>query len=152
MLQDVRKSFLVFFALSSLLQEPVTGVITDSCQVANVFVNKLGVKRNVAANWACLAKYASGFNTQALGPTDKNGNDYFGIFQINDKYCKKGTKMSCGVSCTELVSNDILPSATCALNIYQKEKDGFASWPAWKNNCKDMSVTRFIDKCNIPPK
>ncbi|GFR15416.1 hypothetical protein TNCT_589031, partial [Trichonephila clavata] len=40
---------------------------------------------------ACLAKYASGFNTQALGPTDKNGNDYFGIFQINDKYCKKGT-------------------------------------------------------------
>ncbi|GFQ81790.1 lysozyme, partial [Trichonephila clavata] len=71
---------------------------------------------------ACLAKYASGFNTQALGPTDKNGNDYFGIFQINDKYCKKGTKMSCGVSCTELVSNNILPSATCALNIYQKEK------------------------------
>ncbi|GIX79076.1 lysozyme [Caerostris extrusa] len=98
----------------------------------------------------CLAKFASGFNTQALGSTDKKGNDYFGMFQISDDYCKKGSKKSCGASCTDLVSDNILPSATCALNIFQKE--GFAYWPAWKNNCKDIDVSRFIDRCDIKPK
>ncbi|GBM74633.1 Lysozyme [Araneus ventricosus] len=145
------KSSVVLFVLSSLLLEPVAGIVVNPCAVADVFVSKLGVTKQNAAKWVCLAKFASGFNTKALGPTDKNGNDYFGLFQINDNYCKKGTKKSCGVSCTELVSDDILPSATCALNIYNKE-GGFSNWPAWKNNCQNLDPNRFINNCNIKPK
>nr|ADV40286.1 putative lysozyme precursor [Latrodectus hesperus] len=138
------------FALGSVLPIFSSALVASPCSLAEVFINKFGQNKAEAANWACLAKHASGFNTQAIGETHRDGSDDFGIFQINDKYCRRGTKTSCGVSCTDLVSNDIVPSASCAMSIYKKE--GFAHWPAWKNNCKGHDVSRFIDKCEVRPK
>ncbi|KAG8195863.1 hypothetical protein JTE90_001102 [Oedothorax gibbosus] len=141
----------VVLMLVSTLLEPVTSIVVSPCALADVLVNKLGVTKIDSAKWACLAKYASGFNTQALGSTHKDGSDDFGIFQINDKYCRKGTKNGCGVSCTDLVKDDITPSATCALKIFNDNKKSFDVWPSWKN-CKNMDVSRFIEKCDLKPK
>ncbi|GBN83201.1 Putative lysozyme C-2 [Araneus ventricosus] len=95
----------------------------------------------------CLAKFASGFNTQALSPARKDGSYDFGIFQINDKYCRLGSTNSCGVPCTALVQEDITQSAKCAIKIFQKE--GFKAWPAFGNNCQAIDTSRFIVKCSL---
>ncbi|GFS58730.1 lysozyme [Nephila pilipes] len=95
----------------------------------------------------CLAKFASGFNTQALSKPYPDGSHDFGLFQINDKYCRLGSADSCGVSCTDLVSDDITKSAKCALKIFQKE--GFKLWPTWRDNCQAIDTSRFIVKCSL---
>ncbi|CAL1289119.1 unnamed protein product [Larinioides sclopetarius] len=73
--------------------------ILNQCEVADVMF-KLGQKKAIVSKWVCLAKFASGFNTQALSPAYKDGSYDFGIFQINDKYCRLGSTNSCGVPCT----------------------------------------------------
>ncbi|XP_015906492.1 lysozyme 1B-like [Parasteatoda tepidariorum] len=140
---------LIVIALCGFLPIFIKAKVVSPCAVADIFMNKLHQKKANAANFACLAKYASGFNTQAVGETHKDGSDDFGIFMINDKYCRKGTKTSCGVSCTDLVSDNIEHSATCALAIMEKE--GFSHWPEWKN-CQHIPTLRFIDKCDVSPK
>ncbi|KAG8195866.1 hypothetical protein JTE90_001104 [Oedothorax gibbosus] len=110
-------------------------------------MKRLGQKKTNIAKWVCLAKFASGFNTQALSQQYKDGSYDFGVFQINDKFCKLGSKYNCGVSCTDLVKDDITPSARCALKIF--EKNGFKDWPAWKNSCQDIDTSRFIVKCSL---
>ncbi|KAF8792083.1 lysozyme C-like [Argiope bruennichi] len=121
--------------------------VLNPCEVADVMY-KLGQKKVIVSKWVCLAKFASGFNTQALSPTKKDGSNDFGIFQINDKYCRLGSTNSCGVPCTDLVQDDIVQSAKCALKIYQKE-GGFKAWPAFNNNCQAIDTSRFIIKCSL---
>uniref|UniRef100_A0AAY5F601 lysozyme n=1 Tax=Electrophorus electricus TaxID=8005 RepID=A0AAY5F601_ELEEL len=54
------------------------------------------------ANWVCLTKHESNYNTQAINHNHDNSTDY-GIFQINNRYwCSDGKFPShniCGVSC-----------------------------------------------------
>ncbi|KFM64933.1 Lysozyme, partial [Stegodyphus mimosarum] len=140
------KSLLIFL-FSSFLLIFAKAKIVNPCHVAYVMMHEMGMTKAIAGRWVCLAKFASGFNTQALHGTYSDGSDDFGIFQINDKYCKKGAKITCGVNCTDLVSDDIVPSAKCATEIYKRE--GFSHWPAWKNNCRDKSPTWYIQKCEL---
>ncbi|XP_054724462.1 lysozyme-like [Uloborus diversus] len=123
-----------------------TAQILKPCDVAETMMN-LGEKRTKASHWVCLAKFVSGFNTQALGGPYPDGSYDFGVFQINDRYCKLGSKESCGVPCTDLVKDNLLPSAKCALKIYQKV--GFQAWPKWKDNCQNQDTLRFISKCSL---
>ncbi|GFU28034.1 lysozyme C-1 [Trichonephila clavipes] len=137
----------VFLTALLCLQTTISyGKVVNPCEVAEVMLN-LGQKKPVVSKWVCLAKFASGFNTQALSKSYADGSHDFGLFQINDKYCRLGSVDSCGVSCTDLVSDDIVKSAKCALKIFQKE--GFKAWPAWKNNCQAIDTSRFIIKCSL---
>ncbi|KFM60871.1 Lysozyme C-1, partial [Stegodyphus mimosarum] len=138
---------LMIFLLSSFL--PILGKtkIVNPCYVAEVMIYQMGMTKAIAGQWVCLAKFSSGFNTQALHGTYSDGSDDFGIFQINDKYCRKGTKISCGVNCTDLVSDNIVLSAKCATQIFKRE--GFSHWPAWKTNCRHKSGTWYIQKCAL---
>ncbi|XP_035215401.1 lysozyme C, tracheal isozyme-like [Stegodyphus dumicola] len=138
-------SFVPLLLLFLCLQVAVLEAkILKPCDVASAMI-QLGQKKTKAASWVCLAKFASGFNTQALNGPLSDGSYDFGIFQINDKYCKAGSKQSCGVSCTDLVKDDPIPSAKCALKIFDKE--GFGHWSSWKNNCQNIDTSRFITKC-----
>ncbi|GIY17668.1 lysozyme C [Caerostris extrusa] len=137
----------VFLAAVLCIQITVSyAKIMNPCDVADVMI-RLGQKKPIVAKWVCLAKFASGFNTQALSAEYKDGSHDFGLFQINDKYCRLGSTNSCGVPCTELVNDDITPSARCALKVFEKE--GFKAWPAWRNNCQAIDTSRFIVKCSL---
>ncbi|XP_015906495.1 lysozyme C, tracheal isozyme [Parasteatoda tepidariorum] len=132
--------------ISFSLINDVQGKILQPCEVAEAMIS-LGQSKINAAKWVCLAKFASGFNTQALSEEQKDGSFDFGVFQINDKFCRLGSKHNCGVPCTDLVKDNVRPSASCALKIFQKE--GFKQWPAFKNNCQNIDTSRFIIKCSL---
>uniref|UniRef100_A0A5F9DTX2 lysozyme n=1 Tax=Oryctolagus cuniculus TaxID=9986 RepID=A0A5F9DTX2_RABIT len=76
-----------------LLSTTVQGKIYERCELART-LKKLGLdgyKGVSLANWMCLTKWESGYNTQATNynPGDKS-TDY-GIFQINSRYwCNDG--------------------------------------------------------------
>ncbi|GFQ85799.1 lysozyme C-1 [Trichonephila clavata] len=98
----------VFLTVLLCLQATISyGKIINPCVVAEVMQN-LGQKKTVISKWVCLAKFASGFNTQALSKSYPDGSHDFGLFQINDKYCRLGSADGCGASCTDLVSDDIV--------------------------------------------
>ncbi|GIX86711.1 lysozyme C [Caerostris darwini] len=129
----------IFLAAALCIQITVSyAKIMNPCDVADAMI-RLGQKKPIVAKWVCLAKFASGFNTQALSAEYKDGSHDFGIFQ--------DPQHSCGVPCTELVNDDITPSARCALKIFEKE--GFKAWPAWRNNCQAIDTSRFIVKCSL---
>lgn len=57
--------------------------------------------RGQLADWNCLVKYESSYNSRLRGPKNRNGSYDYGIFQINDKYwCKVGRKGGdCNIDC-----------------------------------------------------
>jgi lysozyme C len=57
--------------------------------------------RNKLADWNCLVKHESSYNSGVRGRQNKNGSYDYGIFQINDKYwCKVGQAGGdCNIDC-----------------------------------------------------
>ncbi|XP_054724460.1 lysozyme C-like [Uloborus diversus] len=137
----------ISLAISCISLFRVSAVIINPCQLADIMMNNLKLKKSSAAQWVCLAKFASGFNTEAVNGPYKDGSYDFGIFQINDKFCRKGTKESCGVRCTDLVSNNVTLSAICGLVIQKKQ--GFNYWPSWENNCRNKDSSFYLQKCEF---
>ncbi|GFS58728.1 lysozyme C-1 [Nephila pilipes] len=73
----------VFLIAVLYLQTTVSyGKIVNPCDVASVMLN-LGQKKAAVSKWVCLAKFASGFNTQALSKPYPDGSHDFGLFQVS---------------------------------------------------------------------
>ncbi|CAD7012625.1 lysozyme B-like [Ceratitis capitata] len=122
---------ILFFALA--LAAPAFGDVLNRCSLARE-MSRLGVPRDQLARWACIAEHESSYRTYVVGPTNYNGSNDYGIFQINDYYwCQPAdgrfSYNQCDISCDDLLTNDIEPSVRCAQKVLRMQ--GFSAWSTW---------------------
>ncbi|KAF7482042.1 Hypothetical predicted protein [Marmota monax] len=99
------KAFLILGLL--LLSVIVQGKVYERCELART-LKRLGMDgyRGISlANWVCLAKWESSYNTRATNYNPGSGSTDYGIFQINSRYwCNDGKTPravnACGISCS----------------------------------------------------
>ncbi|XP_032746694.1 LOW QUALITY PROTEIN: lysozyme C-like [Rattus rattus] len=138
-----------------LLSITVQGMVLHRCFVART-LRRLGLdgfKGISLANWICLAKWASGFDTKATKYNHEDGSTNYGIFQINSRYwCKDNktqeSKNFCRVSCEDLLNNNIKASVACVKRIL-KDPQGITIWEAWRNNCANQRLFPYLLGCDL---
>ncbi|XP_006146260.1 lysozyme C [Tupaia chinensis] len=89
-----------------LLSVTVQGKIFERCELART-MKRLGLDgyRGISlANWMCLAKWESDYDTRATNYNPGDQSTDYGIFQINSRYwCNDGKTPgavnACGISC-----------------------------------------------------
>ncbi|XP_037952694.1 lysozyme 1-like [Teleopsis dalmanni] len=126
--------FAVVLIAALALVAPTFATTYNRCSLAKAMY-VLGVPKSDLPQWTCIAQHESSFRTDAVGPTNYNGSNDYGIFQINDYYwCQpasgKFSYNECGLSCNALLTNDISNSVRCALKV--KSQQGFSAWSTWK--------------------
>ncbi|VTJ84973.1 Hypothetical predicted protein [Marmota monax] len=80
------KAFLILGLL--LLSVIVQGKVYERCELART-LKRLGMDgyRGISlANWVCLAKWESSYNTRATNYNPGDQSTDYGIFQINSHY------------------------------------------------------------------
>ncbi|XP_030054233.1 lysozyme C, milk isozyme-like [Microcaecilia unicolor] len=99
-----------------------------------------GVKGYSAANYACLAYYASYYDTSL-----NNSPTEFGIFQINgDWWCNYNWEENkpCNILCSDLLDSNIYDDILCVKRIVQ-DPNGLDAWTPWVQNCKGKDLSAF---------
>nr|KAF6374482.1 hypothetical protein mPipKuh1_011077 [Pipistrellus kuhlii] len=90
-----------------LLSVAVQAKVYERCELART-LKRLGLdgyKGVSLANWMCLAKWESDYNTRATNYNPGSKSTDYGIFQINSRYwCNDGktpkSVNACGISCS----------------------------------------------------
>ncbi|CAD7012624.1 lysozyme D-like [Ceratitis capitata] len=126
------KVFAILFVTLALAASAF-GDVLNRCSLARE-MSRLGVPRDQLARWACIAEHESSYRTYVVGPTNYNGSNDYGIFQINDYYwCQPAdgrfSYNQCDISCDDLLTNDIEPSVRCAQKVLRMQ--GFSAWSTW---------------------
>ncbi|XP_057597546.1 lysozyme C, tracheal isozyme-like [Hippopotamus amphibius kiboko] len=137
-----------------LLSVAVQGKIYERCELART-LKKLGLdgyKGVSLANWICLTKWESGYNTEATNYNPGSKSTDYGIFQINSRYwCNNGKTPKavngCGISCSALMKNDITEAVKCAKKIVSQQ--GITAWVAWKNRCRGQNLKSYVKGCRV---
>uniref|UniRef100_F1MC59 lysozyme n=1 Tax=Bos taurus TaxID=9913 RepID=F1MC59_BOVIN len=137
-----------------LLSVAVQGKTFERCELAKTLKNLglAGYKGVSLANWMCLAKGESNYNTQAKNYNPGSKSTDYGIFQINSKWwCNDGKTPKavngCGVSCSALLKDDITQAVACAKKIVSQQ--GITAWVAWKNKCRNRDLTSYVKGCGV---
>ena len=103
------------------------------------------------ANWVCLSKWESSYNTRAINHNTDGSTDY-GIFQINSRWwCNDGlipSKNACAISCRELLTDDISVAINCAKRVV-RDPNGIAAWVAWVSNSKNRDLSSYVSGCGL---
>ncbi|XP_028828537.1 lysozyme C-like [Denticeps clupeoides] len=103
------------------------------------------------ANWVCLARYESNYNTDATNHNSDGSTDY-GIFQINNRWwCSNGVFRSanaCHISCSALLSSDISTAIECAKRVV-RDPNGIGAWVAWRNHCRGRDLSSYVADCGV---
>nr|XP_020767406.1 lysozyme C-3-like [Odocoileus virginianus texanus] len=123
-----------------LLSVAAQGKVFERCELART-LKRFGMDgfRGVSlANWGCLTKWESGYNTKATNYNPSRESSNYGIFQINGKWwCDDGKTPKgvdgCHVSCSALMENDIAKAVACAKKTVSEQ--GITAWVAWKSHC-----------------
>ncbi|XP_048215792.1 lysozyme C, spleen isozyme-like [Perognathus longimembris pacificus] len=105
------------------------------------------------ANWMCLAKWESSYNTRATNYNRGDKSTDYGIFQINSRYwCNDGKTPravnACGISCNALLQDDITQAITCAKRVV-RDPQGIRAWVGWRNHCQNQDVSQYIRNCRL---
>ncbi|XP_071376789.1 lysozyme C II-like [Centroberyx affinis] len=107
---------------------------------------------NSLANWVCLSKWESGYNTGATNHNSDGSTDY-GIFQINSRYwCEDnhtpGGRNVCGIQCSELLTGDVSIAIRCAKRVV-RDPNGIRAWVAWRSHCMNQDVSSYVAGCGV---
>ncbi|KAI5614254.1 lysozyme-like protein 2 precursor, partial [Silurus asotus] len=135
-----------------LLVAAASAKVFDRCELARAMkANGLAGYHGISlANWVCLAKHESDYNTNALNRNTDGSTDY-GIFQINNRWwCSNGSFHSangCGISCSALLSDNISQAAQCAKTIVRQQ--GITAWVAWRRYCRGRDVSSYTAGCGV---
>uniref|UniRef100_A0A1I8NR83 Glycosyl hydrolases family 22 (GH22) domain-containing protein n=1 Tax=Stomoxys calcitrans TaxID=35570 RepID=A0A1I8NR83_STOCA len=139
------KVFVVVLAALALAA-PIFGRTMNRCSLAREMY-AMGVPKSELARWTCIAEHESSYRTNVVGPTNSNGSNDYGIFQINDRYwCKprngKSSHNNCGLSCDSLLTDNIKNSVNCARLVMRSQ--GWDAWSVWP---KCSGKLPSIDDC-----
>uniref|UniRef100_A0A182RF64 lysozyme n=1 Tax=Anopheles funestus TaxID=62324 RepID=A0A182RF64_ANOFN len=127
------------------------GKVFDRCELARELHLRQGVALEQTANWVCIAKYQSNFNTSAIG-YGPEGVQYHGMFQLSDEFwCSPpGRGWVCGITCEQLRDGDLTDDLACMRHIYEEHQrisgDGYNAWAVYQPYCKGKSAT-LLDGC-----
>ncbi|XP_070265856.1 lysozyme C-like [Myotis yumanensis] len=138
-----------------LLSVAVRAKVYERCDLART-LKRLGMDGYSGvslANWMCLAKWESSYNTRATNNNPGDKSTDYGIFQINSRYwCNDGKTPgavnACGIPCTDLLQDDITKAATCAKRVV-KDPQGIKAWVAWRNHCQNKDVSQYTRGCGV---
>ncbi|XP_057342557.1 lysozyme C-like isoform X1 [Manis pentadactyla] len=116
-----------------LLSVTVHGKVFERCELART-VKRLGLdgfKGVSLANWMCLMKWESNYNTRAINYNRPSKSTDYGIFQINSHYwCEDGktprSVNACHIPCSALLKDDITQAVTCAKRVVSEQ--GIKAW------------------------
>ncbi|XP_075298898.1 lysozyme C-like [Opisthocomus hoazin] len=108
-----------------------------------------GFKGTTIADWICLVKHESNYNTEAYN--DNGPSRDYGIFQINSKYwCNdgktRGAVNGCRINCSKLLNNNLEDDIKCAKKIAEQAR-GLTPWYGWKNHCKGKNLSSYVKGC-----
>uniref|UniRef100_A0A8C0XMK8 lysozyme n=1 Tax=Castor canadensis TaxID=51338 RepID=A0A8C0XMK8_CASCN len=136
-----------------LLSVSVQGKQYKPCELARTLKSKGmdGYKGIKLSQWMCIAKWESNYNTGVTNRNRDKSTDY-GIFQINSRYwCNDGktpgAKNACGVSCKDLLKDDITKSVECAKKVVSTQ--GINAWVAWKKHCLNKDLSQYVRGCGV---
>ncbi|XP_021061490.1 lysozyme C-like [Mus pahari] len=138
-----------------LLSITLQGKVLDRCILARTLQN-LGLadfQGITLANWVCLAKWESNFDTNSTRFNPEDDSTNYGIFQINSRFwCSDhktpGSKNLCRISCKALLKNNIGSAVVCAKRIV-KDPQGINSWAGWRKNCKNKNLRKYVQGCRL---
>lgn len=123
--------------------------IYERCELAKALRFQYNVPMNQIANWVCIAKYQSQFNTSAVRKY-QDGFSHYGLFQIGSRYWCSPPGFGCDIPCDRFRDTNIADDIMCAQQIYDAHElidgDGFSAWAAYKEFCKDRSKY-FVTDC-----
>ncbi|XP_063066630.1 lysozyme C II-like [Engraulis encrasicolus] len=130
--------------------------VFDRCELARTLkaAGMDGYYGATVADWVCLSKWESSYNTQAVNHnTDKDHSTDYGIFQINSKWwCNDGktsrAKNACNINCEALMSDNIQSAITCAKRVI-RDPNRLSAWVGWRNHCKGQDLTQYIAGCGL---
>ncbi|XP_004632212.1 lysozyme C [Octodon degus] len=138
-----------------VLSVTVQGKVYERCELARILKN-LGMDgyHGVSlANWMCLAKWESDYNTKATNYNPGDESTDYGIFQINSRYwCNNGRTPravnACGISCSALLQDNIAEAVTCAKRVV-RDPQGIRAWMAWRSHCQNQDVAKYVQGCGV---
>ncbi|XP_053440682.1 lysozyme C [Nycticebus coucang] len=138
-----------------LLSVPAQGKVFERCELARTLkrMGMDGYRGNSLANWVCLAKWESSYNTRATNYNAGDRSTDYGIFQINSRYwCNDGKTPgavnACGISCNALLQDDITQAVDCAKRVV-RDPQGIRAWVAWRNHCQNQDLTQYTRGCGV---
>ncbi|CAG7829129.1 unnamed protein product [Allacma fusca] len=129
--------------------------IYNPCDLAKEMVTKQRFPKEDIANWICLIKHESDFDTSVIGRLNSDGSLDHGLFQISDLFwCNHdGIDGACGVNCDDLRNDDIKDDSICARRIYRITKhrtgNGFNAWAGWTQHCRQNNVQQYVANCTL---
>ncbi|XP_037744158.1 lysozyme C [Chelonia mydas] len=128
------------------------GLVVPRCQLVRILRQHglEGFGRRSGADWVCLARPKSCYNTQAVD-RNKDGRSDCGIFQINSKYwCydgrTPGASNGCHMPCSKLLDNNIADDISCA-KLNARKARGLMPWVAWKKRCRGKDLKPNVRGC-----
>ncbi|XP_004386489.1 lysozyme C [Trichechus manatus latirostris] len=137
------------------LSASVQGKIFERCEFARTLKrNGMGGYHGIRlADWVCLARWESSYNTKATNYNPGSKSTDYGIFQINSRYwCNDGKTPgavnACGISCNVLLQDDITQAIACAKRVV-RDPQGIRAWVAWKKHCENQDLTQYIQGCGV---
>ncbi|XP_024592798.1 lysozyme C [Neophocaena asiaeorientalis asiaeorientalis] len=138
-----------------LLSVAVQGKTFERCELART-LKRLGLdgyKGVSLANWMCLARWESSYNTQATNYNRGSRSTDYGIFQINSRYwCNDGktpgAHNACRMPCSALLKDDITEAVKCAKRVVS-DPQGIRAWVAWRNHCQNQDLRTYVQGCGV---
>ncbi|XP_075935835.1 lysozyme C-like [Anarhichas minor] len=135
-----------------LLVAVASAKVFDRCEWARVLkANGMDGYRGISlANWVCLSKWESSYNTGATNHNTDGSTDY-GIFQINSRWwCNNGqtTSNACNIRCSELLTDNVSVAINCAKRVV-RDPNGIRAWVAWRNNCANRDLSSYVAGCGV---
>ncbi|XP_022600259.1 lysozyme C [Seriola dumerili] len=138
--------FLLFVAVASAR-------VYQRCEWARILKSHGmdGYRGYSLANWVCLSKHESEYNTRAINHNSDRSTDY-GIFQINSRWwCDNGqtpTSNACNIRCNELLTDDVSVAINCAKRVV-RDPNGLGAWVAWRVHCKNRDLSSYLAGCGL---
>ncbi|XP_028457071.1 lysozyme C [Perca flavescens] len=138
--------FLLFVAVANAR-------VYSRCEWARVLKNygMDGYRGISLAEWVCLSKWESNYNTAAINHNTDGSTDY-GIFQINSRWwCNNGrgrTSNACNINCSELLTDNVGVAINCAKRVV-RDPNGIGAWVAWRNHCKNRNLSSYVAGCGL---
>ncbi|OXA63234.1 lysozyme C-1 [Folsomia candida] len=145
--------FLILLVVVLFSADNVITKVYDPCDLAKEMVEKHRFTKTDIADWICLIRWESNFNTSEIGRLNADSSMDHGLFQISDKYwCVEGqVDGACGIDCKALRDDDIKDDSICVRRIFrltkQRTGNGFDAWAAWKQRCQNQNVQSYIAHC-----
>ncbi|XP_069844541.1 lysozyme C [Dipodomys merriami] len=147
------KALLILAVL--LFSSTVHSKIFERCELARTLKGggMDGYRGISLANWMCLARWESSYNTSATNYNPGDRSTDYGIFQINSRYwCNDGKTPravnACGIPCSDLLKDDITQAIACAKRVV-RDPQGIRAWVAWRNRCQNRDVSEYVRGCRL---